>query len=192
MSERESRQDGPRRDRQSSSQQQSGDQQSRGQQSGGQESRETQREQGQSHPLRGDRGDTSIQETVVSQVSGLAAQEIEGIRMGGGGSQRASGIFGSVTGGSGGTRTQGVSVEVGKEEAAIDLTLTVEYGRSAPEIADKVRSNVISRIESLTGLRVTEVNVSVTSLHFPEEEESQQQDGEQEGGQGLRSSSRVS
>lgn len=141
------------------------------------------------NPLRTDRGDTTIQESVVSQVAGIAGGEIEGIRMGGGAQQRASGLLGSVTGGSGGGRTQGVTVEVGREEAAVDLTLTLEYGRSAPQVADAVRRNVISRIESLLGLSVTEVNVSVTGIFFPEEEQSQQED---QGGQSQRSASRVS
>lgn len=144
-------------------------------------------------PLQGDRGETTIQESVVSQVAGIAAQETEGIRMGGGPSQRASGLLGSVTGGSGTGRTQGVTVEVGKEEAAVDLTVTVEYGRSAPGVADTVRNNVISRVESLLGLRVNEVNVSVTGLFFADDEEqSQQRGGNQSGEQGKESSGRVS
>lgn len=150
------------------------------------------KDQGRSNPLQSDRGDTTIQESVVSQVAGIAAQEVEGIRMGGGGSQRAAGLISSVTGGSGGSRTQGVSVEVGKEEAAVDLTLTVEYGRSAPQTADAVRNNVISRIESLLGLRVTEVNVSVTGLFFPDQDQEQSQQQLESGDGSGQRSSRVS
>ncbi|WP_053057504.1 Asp23/Gls24 family envelope stress response protein [Rubrobacter aplysinae] len=160
----------------------------------GQQGRQEGRDQGGNldNPLRTERGDTTIQESVVSQVSGIAAQETEGIRMGGGGSQRASGVLGSVTGGSGKGRTQGVSVEVGREEAAVDLTLTLEYGRPAPQVADAVRRNVINRVEGLLGLRVTEVNVSVTGIFFPDEEQSEQGQQDQQGQQSQRSSSRVS
>lgn len=140
----------------------------------GQNQRSQQRSESASS-LRSERGNTSIQDSVVSQISGLAAQEVEGIRMGGGVSQRASGLVGSVTGGSGGLRTQGVFVEVGSEEAAVDLTLSVEYGRSVPQITEAVRRNVVNRVESLVGLRVTEVNVDVADIFFPQQEQQSQQ-----------------
>jgi uncharacterized alkaline shock family protein YloU len=132
-------------------------------------------------PLQTDRGNTVIQDSVVSKVSGIAAQEVEGIRMGGGGSQAVSGLIGSITGGAGAT-TQGVSVEVGQEEAAIDLTLTAEYGKSIPQLTEAVRRNVVNRVESLVGLRVTEVNITVSNIYFPQEEQDQQQlEGQQQG-----------
>lgn len=139
-----------------------------------QQSQNRQSQQSRSNPLQTDRGNTSIQDSVVSQVSGIAAQEVEGIRMGGGASQRASGLLGSITGGSSVSNTQGVSVEVGQEEAAVDLILTVEYGRSVPQLSEAVRRNVINRIENLLGLRVNEVNVSVTGLFFSDEGQEQQ------------------
>jgi uncharacterized alkaline shock family protein YloU len=71
-------------------------------------------------------------------------------------------------------RTQGVSVEVGEKEAAVDLTIVVDYGESIPRVAQAVRENVIKRIEGTTGLQVTEVNVSVNDLHFPGDDEPDQ------------------
>jgi len=47
--------------------------------------------------------------------------------------------------------------------------MAVEYGVSIPQITDAVRRNVINRVESLVGLRVTEVNVTVNDVQFPEE-----------------------
>ena len=127
-----------------------------------------------SNPLQTERGNTTIQDTVVSKISGIAAQEVDGIRMGGGGSQAVSGLIGSITGGSGG-QSAGVTVEVGQEEAAIDLTLTAEYGKSIPQLSEAVRRNVINRVENLVGLKVNEVNIDVTNIYFPQEEQSQQQ-----------------
>ena len=63
--------------------------------------------------------------------------------------------------------SQGVSVEVGEKEAAIDLTVIVEYGESIPRVAQQIRENVVRRIEGITGLSVTEVNVAVNDLHLP-------------------------
>ncbi|MFP5368270.1 MAG: Asp23/Gls24 family envelope stress response protein [Actinomycetes bacterium] len=127
-----------------------------------------------SSPLQTERGNTTIQDSVVSKVAGIAAQEVEGIRMGGGASQAVSGILGSITGGAGGSQTQGVSVEVGQEEAAVDLTLTAAYGKSIPQLAEAVRRNVVNRVESLVGLRVTEVNITVANIFFPEQEAEQE------------------
>ena len=128
----------------------------------------------QSSPLQTERGSTSISDSVVSKIAGIAAQEVDGIRMGSGGSQAVSGIIGSITGGSSGSQTQGVSVEVGQEEAAIDLTLTAEYGKSIPQLSEAVRRNVANRVESLVGLRVTEVNITVSNIFFPQQEQEQE------------------
>jgi uncharacterized alkaline shock family protein YloU len=138
---------------------------------------------GSNNPLQTDRGNTTIADNVVSKIAGISAQEVDGIRMGSGASQTASNLLGSITGGGGGGQTQGVSVEVGQEEAAVDLTLTAEYGKSIPQLADAVRRNVSNRIESLVGLRVTEVNVTVQNIFFPQmeqEQESQRQQQQQQ------------
>ena len=127
-----------------------------------------------SGPLQTERGNTTIADSVVSKIAGIAAQEVDGIRMGSGASQTASNLLGSITGSGGGSQTQGVSVEVGQEEAAIDLTLTAEYGKSIPQLSEAVRRNVANRVESLVGLRVTEVNITVQNVFFPQAEEEQE------------------
>jgi uncharacterized alkaline shock family protein YloU len=130
--------------------------------------------QGQS-PLHSARGSTNISDTVVQKIAGIAAQEVEQVQMGGGGTTAAvTGFLGSVsdavTGSSdGGSPTSGVSVEVGEEEAAVGLTMAIEYGVSIPQVTEAVRRNVINRIENLIGLRVTEVNIVVNDIQFPEE-----------------------
>ena len=94
--------------------------------------------------------------------------------MGGGAAAAVTGFLGSVSGAvtgssGGGSPTSGVSVEVGEEEAAVDLTMAIEYGVSIPQVTEGVRRNVINRVENLTGLRVTEVNITVNDVQFPEE-----------------------
>ncbi len=63
---------------------------------------------------------------------------------------------------------------MGEVEAAVDLAMTVEYGRSIHRIAEAVRSNVIRRVEDLVGLRVTEVNIAVSDIFFPQQEQQEQ------------------
>ena len=112
------------------------------------------------------RGTTTIADTVVSKVAGIAAREVRGVHSMGGGASRA---LGGVTSrmGLGDERTQGVTVEVGERETAVDITITVEYGESIPQVSNQVRENVVRRIEGITGLSVTEVNVTVNDLYFP-------------------------
>jgi uncharacterized alkaline shock family protein YloU len=145
---------------------------------GEQRTRNEQQQQERS-PLKTERGTTTIQDGVVSKVAGIAAQEVEGVQTGGGGTTEAVGgrLLSAVPGVGGGSASQsrGVSVEVGEVEAAVDLTVTVEYGRTIPQIAEAVRRNVIRRVESLVGLRVTEVNITVNDIFFPQQEQQQQQ-----------------
>ncbi len=136
-----------------------------------------QQQQEEESPLKTERGTTTIQDGVVSQVAGIAAQEVEGVRMGSGGTSEAVGNFMSAMPGVGGrgSESRGVSVEVGEVEAAVDLSMNVEYGRVIHQIAEAVRNNVIRRVENLLGLRVTEVNITVNDIFFPQQEEEQQQ-----------------
>ncbi len=123
-------------------------------------------------PLKSEMGNTTISSAVVSQIAGIAAQEVESAQMGGSASAAVGGILQSVTGSvsGGGNFSKGVSVEVGEEEAAVDLTMTVDYGQSIPRVTEAARSNVINRVENLTGLRVTEVNIMVSDVQIPEEQ----------------------
>ena len=136
------------------------------------------RQQQQQSPLQTERGTTTIQDGVVSKVGGIAAQEVEGVRMGSGGASQAVGsIMSAVPGVGSQSQSRGVSVEVGEVETAVDLSMSVEYGRAIPQIAEAVRRNVIRRVENLVGLRVTEVNITVNDVFFPQQEQQQQQQG---------------
>ncbi|MDQ3086028.1 MAG: Asp23/Gls24 family envelope stress response protein [Actinomycetota bacterium] len=120
-------------------------------------------------PLQSGRGTTTIADTVVQKVAGIAAHEVPGVHSLGGSASRA---FGAVTQrvGFGDERSQGVSVEVGEREAAVDVTLVIEYGESIPQVCDRVRDNIVKRIEGIVGLTVTEVNLTVNDLYFPGDE----------------------
>ena len=117
------------------------------------------------------KGQTTIADGVVTKIAGIAAREVGGVHKLGGGVARA---LGSVTGRlpGGDNPSQGVSVEVGEKEAAVDVVVVVEYGESIPNVSQEIRDNIVRRIEGLTGLKVTQVNVNVTDLHFAGEDDS--------------------
>jgi len=112
------------------------------------------------------RGTTTIDDAVVTKVAGIAAREVRGVYQLGGGTSRALGNMTHRVG-IGDERTQGVTVEVGETEAAVDLIIVVEYGESIPQVAEQIRDNIVKRVEGVTGLSVTEVNIAVDDLHFP-------------------------
>lgn len=120
--------------------------------------------------LQTEKGQTTIADPVVTKVASVAAREVGGVHRLGGGVARALGaVTQRLPVGDG--SSQGVSVEVGEKQAAVDLTVVVEYGESIPKVAQQIRENVVRRIEGITGLAVTEVNVSVNDLYLPGDDE---------------------
>ena len=124
--------------------------------------------------LQSERGTTTIADAVVAKVAGIATREVAGVHNLGGGAARAMGAVGQRVG-IGDERTQGVSVEVGEREAAIDLTVVIEYGESIPDVCNSIRENVIKRLEGITGLQAAEVNITVNDLYFPGDDEDEQE-----------------
>ncbi|AOP55275.1 MAG: Asp23/Gls24 family envelope stress response protein [Brevibacterium aurantiacum] len=125
-------------------------------------------------PLVTDMGNTTIAENVVAKLSGIAAREVPGVYSMGTAARRA---FDTLTDRIPGSQTNvsgGVSVEKGEKQTAIDLTIVVEYGTSIVDVAEAIRRNVIRAVEQGTGLQVVEVNIEVTDVHLPGDEDDQQ------------------
>lgn len=133
-------------------------------------------------PLRGDRGVTTIKDSVVSKIAGMAAGEVDGVHMGGGASRSAGGLLGGITGSESSTR--GVSVEVGSVETAIDLKMGIDYGRSILGAVGEVRQKITERVHNLTGLNVTELNVTISDVIFPDDGQEAGNGGQQRSGTG--------
>ena len=115
-------------------------------------------------------GTTSIADTVVSKIAGIAAKDVSGVYSLGGSASRAVGALRERIPGGRVNHSQGISVEVGETQAAVDIDMIAEYGVAIADLASGVRRNVISSIERMTGLQVTEVNISVADIHLPEDE----------------------
>jgi uncharacterized alkaline shock family protein YloU len=118
-------------------------------------------------------GSTRIANGVVAKIAGLAARDIPGVHSMGSGMSRRVGQLRSLIPGSGEAAGQGVSVEVGEREAAIDLNLVTWYGQSIVDISDAVRRNVVGQVEGMTGLKVVEVNIQIDDIQVESTQDSQ-------------------
>jgi uncharacterized alkaline shock family protein YloU len=98
-------------------------------------------------------GRTVIADTVVLKIAGIATREVSGVAAVGAIRERIAGV--------GVDTTQGVTAEVGEKQAAIDIDIVAEYGVAISDLAGAIRSNVVSAVERMTGLEVTEVNITV-------------------------------
>ena len=124
-------------------------------------------------PLQTELGTTTIQDSVVTAIISMAAEEVDGVATSHGGvklpgdtSPTVGEFVDNITGGA--SRTRGLSVDVGERQTAADVTINVEYGRSIPKVTQAVRERIIERVQSLTGLEVTEVNIQVNDVILPE------------------------
>lgn len=124
-----------------------------------------------SSALESDQGKTAIADTVVSKIAGIATRDVSGVYNLGGGAARTVGAIRERIPGSRTNASQGVSVEVGERQAAIDIDVVAEYGVSITDLASGVRSNVINSVERMTGLEVVEVNISVNDIHLPSDDD---------------------
>lgn len=119
-----------------------------------------------SHTQDNPHGFTRIEDVVVSKIAGLAAREVSGVHALGGGAARMVGAIRESFAGSSSNVQQGVTVEVGERQAAVDVSIVAEYGVAIHELAEAIRRNIITAIERMTGLEVTEVNVTVHDVHL--------------------------
>ncbi|GAA2100185.1 MULTISPECIES: Asp23/Gls24 family envelope stress response protein [Brevibacterium] len=122
-------------------------------------------------PLQTTRGITTLEDTVVAKVAGMAAREVPGVYDMGNAARRA---FSAVTDRIPNSQTNvagGIGVEKGETQAAVDVTVVVEYGASIVEVGNAIRRNIIDQVESTTGLEVVEVNVNVVDVHLPQEDD---------------------
>lgn len=113
-------------------------------------------------------GKTSIADTVVSKIADIATREVSGVYDVGGGASRVVGALRERIPGASVNHSQGVSVEVGEKQAAVDIDIVAEYGVSLADLATGIRRNVIAALERMTGLEVTEVNITVHDVHLDE------------------------
>ncbi|MDJ0461834.1 Asp23/Gls24 family envelope stress response protein [Streptomyces sp. H27-C3] len=117
------------------------------------------------------RGRTTIADGVVEKIAGLAARDVDGVHAMGSGLSRTFGAVRDRVPGGAKSVSRGVKAEVGEVQTALDLEIVVDYGVSIADVARDVRENVISAVERMTGLEVVEVNIAVSDVKLPDEED---------------------
>ena len=101
---------------------------------------------------------------VIAIIAGMAASEIDGVATMG-----ASSSIADILGRNRRPVTKGVKVEVGSEEASVDIVLSVEYGKPIQRVCRDVQESVRKAIETMTGLHVVKVDVHVLGVSFERE-----------------------
>jgi uncharacterized alkaline shock family protein YloU len=114
-------------------------------------------------------GKTVIDDGVISKVAGIATRSVPGVYAVGGGVSRALGAIRDAMNQT--DRSQGISVEVGETQVAVDITLVAEYPMSLQKVADDVRAAVYEAIQDIVGMDVAEVNVTINDVHIPGEDD---------------------
>ena len=101
-----------------------------------------------------------ISNDVVASIAGVAVSEVQGVY------SMAGGIAGGISEVFGGKKNlaKGIKVEVGEKETKIDVNIIVEYGVRIPDVAFEIQGRVKKAVETMTGLKVSGVNIHVQGI----------------------------
>lgn len=115
-------------------------------------------------------GSVKIASEVVTVIASMAATEVKGVAgMSGGFTDDIAEKFGMKS------SNKGIKVQVGDTETAIDIFLIVEYGVRIPDVAWEVQQSVKKAVETMTGLKVKEVNIHIQGINIVKENKEEEQ-----------------
>lgn len=109
----------------------------------------------------------AIDSDVVEKIVAITCRSVDGIL------QMKGNLISSIQEGFGGTDiTKGVQVEmVGDDACIINVSIIMEYGKSARKIFNELHDRITEKITDMTGLVVKAVNVRVVDVMTREEVE---------------------
>lgn len=101
-----------------------------------------------------------ISDAVIAVIAGVAASEVQGV------AEMSGGFAGGISEVLSGKKnlSKGIKVESGEKETKIDVNIIVEYGIRIPDVAFEIQNRVKKAVESMTGLKVVEVNVHIQGV----------------------------
>jgi uncharacterized alkaline shock family protein YloU len=101
-------------------------------------------------------GEVKISADVIATIAGLAAVEIEGV-------VTTTSLTDKLL------KNNGVKVVLEEDEVTLDIMMVVDYGVSIPDVAFKVQENIKNTVETMTGLKVSQVNIHVQGISIKKE-----------------------
>ena len=113
------------------------------------------------------KGELTYEDKVIQKIIGLSLEKVDGLLAVDGG------FFSNLTDKIVNTDNvaNGVNVEVGKEQVAVDLNVVVEYQKNVPDLYKHIKEVVVSQVSKITDLEVVEVNVNVVDIKTKEQHE---------------------
>ena len=116
-----------------------------------------------------------IADDVVSIIAGKAASEVAGVySMSGGFAGGITEVFGKKN------FSRGIKINAENGETKIDVNIIVEYGVRIPDVAFEIQNRVKKAVESMTGLKVSEVNVHVQGVNTDSQNKKEEKTSENE------------
>jgi uncharacterized alkaline shock family protein YloU len=104
-------------------------------------------------------GQTTLADRVVERIATQAVTEVADV---GGATNR---VLGETLGGSAEARSADVSATADDMTAQLRVRLSIAYPASVARTTKAVRAHLIQRLDELTGLAVTQVDITVTALY---------------------------
>ena len=113
------------------------------------------------------KGELTYEDKVIQKIIGLSLEKVDGLLAVDGG------FFSNLTDKiiNTGHVANGVNVEVGKEQVAVDLNVVVEYQKNVPDLYKHIKEVVAEQVSKITDLEVVEVNVNVVDIKTKEQHE---------------------
>ena len=107
-------------------------------------------------------GNIHISEEVLAGIAAAAALEVDGV------SGLAANLGSDIAELLGKKNlAKGVHVQMEEEKVTVELSILMSYGHTIPEVGRAVQDGVKNAVESMTGLEIAAVNVSVGGITFP-------------------------
>ncbi|MGH2447090.1 MAG: Asp23/Gls24 family envelope stress response protein [Chloroflexota bacterium] len=124
-------------------------------------------------------GETIIENVVVAKIAAAASEQVSGIHsmgsqgVGGAVSGAIGVVTGAVQGESSGPSTQGVTVQMGNSQTAVSVNIVIDYGARIPQVVNALRQIISDQVQTMTGLQVKTVNVTVSDVYFQPQQSGQ-------------------
>ena len=102
-------------------------------------------------------GQVKISNDVIATIAGLAALEVEGV-------ETITTFTDKLL-----KNNNGVKIQIEEEDVNLDIMVMIDFGISIPDIALKIQENVKNTVETMTGLKVSQVNIHIQGISFKKE-----------------------